>query len=96
MNYKKGLIVISIIICIFLMISNVSAVNDIGTDGNQTSIDDENQVTIEDIQEDSGSDEVLSLNDGEDILAESTIYFNAAAPFDGDGSQAKPYKYRLG
>ena len=93
MNYKKGLIVISIIICIFLMISNVSAVNDIGTDGNQTSIDDENQVTIEDIQEDSGSDEVLSLNDGEDILAESTIYFNAAAPFDGDGSQAKPYKY---
>ena len=36
MNYKKGIIAISILICVFFLLSSVSAANDIESDMNQT------------------------------------------------------------
>ena len=46
------------------------------------------------VEENSETVDELSIDSGEDILsAGQTIYFNASAEKDGDGSQARPYKY---
>ena len=90
MNYKRGLVVISILICVLFMISFVSATADIESDMNQTLSSDENQIILD---ESSTDDETLAVgeNDG-NLGATSVIYFDASAKFDGDGSQSKPYK----
>ena len=90
MNYKRGLVVISILICVLFMISFVSATVDIESDMNQTLSSDENQIILD---ESSTDDETLAVgeNDG-NLGATSVIYFDASAKFDGDGSQSKPYK----
>ena len=91
MKYKKGLMIISILVCILFMISCVSAADDIAGDANQTVGSDDDQVILE---QDSSEDEALTVENDEDILgATSHIYFDASASFDGDGSQSKPYKY---
>ena len=91
MKYKKGLMIISILVCILFMISCVSAADDIAGDANQTVASDDDQVILE---QDSSEDEALTVENDEDILgATSHIYFDASASFDGDGSQYKPYKY---
>ena len=90
MKYKKGLSVVFILICVFFMISSVSAAEDIGTDTNQTLYSDDEQAIS---QDDIYNDETLSVEENNDILSESTIYFDASAAYDGDGSQSKPYKY---
>ena len=89
MNYKKGLLLISILVCILFMISSVNATNDIETGENQTLIGNENQDILNDVQEDN----VLSSSDDEDVLGGATIYFDASASYDGDGSSSRPYKY---
>ena len=88
MNYKKGLIMISILICAFFIISSVSAANDMEANENQTISNDESHV----LQDSSGA-ETLSAQQNNDVLGDSVIYFDASASFDGDGSQSKPYKY---
>lgn len=90
MNYKKGIIAISILICVFFLLSSVSAANDIESDMNQTLSDGGDQVILKD---DTSADESLAVQENEDILGDSIIYFDASASFDGDGSQSKPYKY---
>ena len=91
MKYKKGLMIISILVCILFMISCVSAAEDIGVDANQTVGSDDDQVILE---QDSSEDEVVTVeNDGDVLGATSEIYFDASARFDGDGSQSRPYKY---
>ena len=55
MNYKKGLIMISILICAFFIISSVSAANDMEANENQTISNDESHV----LQDSSGA-ELLS------------------------------------
>ena len=88
MNYKKGLIMISILICAFFIISSVSAANDMEANENQTISNDESHV----LQDSSGAEQ-LSAQQSNDVLGDSVIYFDASASFDGDGSQSKPYKY---
>ena len=90
MNYKKGIIAISILICVFFLLSSVSAANDIESDMNQTLSDGGNQVIL---KEDTSADGSLAVQENDDVLGESVIYFDASALFDGDGSQSKPYKY---
>ena len=91
MKYKKGLIIISMVVCVLFLISCVSATADIESDMNQTVSSDESQAILE---EDSLEDETLAVDGNEDVLgATSTIYFDASAKYDGDGSQSKPYKY---
>ena len=79
---------ISILICAFFIITSVSAANDMEANENQTIGSDENQV----LQDSSGA-ETLSAQQSNDVLGDSIIYFDASVPFDGDGSQSKPYKY---
>ena len=89
MNYKKGLIVISILVCVFFIMSSVSAA-DIDEGMNQTLNSDE---SVELSQEDVSNDDAVSAQNDEDILSDTVIYFDASASYDGDGSQSKPYKY---
>lgn len=89
MNYKKGLIVISILVCVFFIMSSVSAA-DIDEGMNQTLNSDE---SVELSQGDVSDDDALSAQNDEDILSDTIIYFDASASYDGDGSQSKPYKY---
>ncbi|MBE6501238.1 MAG: hypothetical protein E7Z79_02215 [Methanobrevibacter thaueri] len=91
MNYKKGLMVISILVCILFVISCVSASDDIAGDTNQTQSSEDEQIVLE---QDSSDNESLTVANDEDVLgATSHIYFDASAKYDGDGSQSKPYKY---
>lgn len=91
MEYKKGLIIISMVVCVLFLISCVSATADIETDMNQTFSSDESQAIL---QEDSSEDETLTVDGNEDVLAATShIYFDASAKYDGDGSESKPYKY---
>ena len=91
MNYKKGLIIISVFICVFFIISSVSATTDNETDMNETLDVDVSQAAV---QEDTTDSEPLATQDNQDTLgATSTIYFDASAAYDGDGSSARPYKY---
>ena len=80
MNYKKGLIMISILICAFFIISSVSAANDMEANENQTISNDESHV----LQDSSGAEQ-LSAQQSNDVLGDSVIYFDASASFDGDG-----------
>ena len=90
MNYERGLIAISIFICIFFMISCVSAADDVASDENVTlNVDDGQTIS----QDDGSCDEPLEASDNKDVLSETIIYFDASANTGGDGSQARPYKY---
>ena len=92
-----------ILLCIFLILSllsigAVSAHENITMDEMQT-IDDVEEIQIIDDVADT-QDDIVSAQDngtgkvgeGDDIYAQ-TMYFNASAPTDGDGSRLNPYKY---
>ena len=85
MKYVKGIFAVCILICILLTVFSVSAA-DIG--GNETLDVENDQTTVEN----SVNDTQLTFNDDEDVLAASTVYFDASASSDGDGSSAHPYK----
>ena len=81
----------SMLICILLTATSVSA-NDIDLN-NITSIDEEAISQIDKIA-DCDDGETLNLSASNDeLLTASTVYFDASAASDGDGSQSRPYKY---
>ena len=90
MNNKKILLLISISLCILFTISSAYA-EDI--DLNDTMVCDENHNILEEVNEnDCDESSVISQDNDEEVLGDSTIYFDASASTDGDGSQSKPYK----
>lgn len=90
MSNKKILLLISISLCILFTISSAYA-EDI--DLNDTMVCDENHNILEEVNEnDCDESSVISQDNDEEVLGDSTIYFDASASTDGDGSQSKPYK----
>ena len=57
MNFKRGIMVISICICILFMISSVYSTDDIETGANSTLSYNENQELLQDVQEDNCDEE---------------------------------------
>ena len=86
MNHKKGLLVIFTVLCIFLCISSVSA-----SDGNATGDIISQDIVSQELSTTQESDN-NTLNQNDDVLAASgTVYFDASATKDGDGSINNPY-----
>ncbi len=84
-NLKKVLLISCFIICVFITLSGIYAVD----------VDMENDtVTLtDDVMSDDISQAQLSPNDDEDMLGAANIYFDSSAKSDGDGSQLRPFKY---
>ena len=83
MNFKKIILFLTLI---FILIS-LSSVN--ADDSFNSSDVNEVKITDDEILSSDDNDE---LKEGDDIYAQ-TMYFNASAESDGDGSKANPYKY---
>ena len=84
MNYKK--IILFLILILFLVsLSSVNAenINDASDNINER---------IDDTATISSNEDNSELNEGDDIYAQ-TMYFNASATSDGDGSKNNPFKY---
>lgn len=94
MDYKKTSLVICLIICIFLCISTVNANENLTSDSVSDTVISENvtQVQIGDNVDDN-ADDIVSQPQDDDVLGASTVYFDASASSDGDGSKSNPYKY---
>ena len=93
MNYKKIILLICLIICIVSAIStvyasegniNYNSVQDIGISQNYTQY-----------QSNTYEDGRLSLSH-DDVMGATSVYFDASAASDGDGSINNPYKYLKG
>ena len=86
---KNILLVISLLFCILFTISSVYA-QDI--DMNDTIVCDDDYKVIEAINENECNESTIAYTDNDELLGDSTIYFDASASTDGDGSKSKPYK----
>ena len=86
---KNILLVISLLFCILFTISSVYA-QDI--DMNDTIVCDDDYKVIEVINENECNESTIAYTDNDELLRDSTIYFDASASTDGDGSKSKPYK----
>ena len=86
---KNILLVISLLFCILFTISSVYA-QDI--DMNDTILCDDDYKVIEAINENECNESTIAYTDNDELLGDSTIYFDASASTDGDGSKSKPYK----
>ena len=89
MTTKKILIMISISFCILFALSGVYA-EDI--DMNDTLVCDDNEIITDMVNENADDESPTASVDSDELLAATTIYFDASASSDGDGSQSKPYK----
>ena len=66
MNYKKGIIAISILICVFFLLSSVSAANDIESDIQERIINEE----YDEVEEDNNENNDIENNTENGILDE--------------------------
>jgi len=87
MNYKKRLLLISIFICILFTTTTVYANDFDKLTTNETQlISQTTEITDSNMEQ-------LTLQDYENPQQTQTVYFNASAIEDGNGTQNNPYKY---
>ena len=91
MNYKKKILLICSILCIFFAVSTAYAsdVNITYDSVHESSI----SQNYSQSQLNTYDDGRLSISQDDDILAATSVYFDASAAHDGDGSRNNPYKY---
>ena len=91
MDYKKKILVVCLIICIFFAISTVYASDEnITYDSVQETVISQN---LSQSQVNTYDESQLSISQDDDVLGATAIYFDASAANDGDGSPNNPYKY---
>ena len=88
MKWKKCLLAV-LIICMFLCVGAVSAGENVTSELSDSGYCD----NITQVQESDYADEPLAQAQDDDVLSTSkTVYFDASATKDGDGSSSNPYK----